>query len=219
MTTVRPIQSFSMKPGSSLPVVTMMSGRNRRASKRPCGYSSRRRSMVDVVSRCPTAMSKTSRPASQSRSRSLCTQDPPCRANTPPRRLKSSARLARPRRLYPGRSNGALRTSTCIVTRQQSAHITLSPPSAALADIRSQRMMPLACGSALPASSALTTEPASVPVSFRPSGCSPITDLARFGDAVGQQAGPSQAAPSSCARQIAGTFPVRKRPQQHPRPG
>jgi hypothetical protein len=33
MTTVRPIRSFSMKPGSSLPVVTMMLGRNRRASK------------------------------------------------------------------------------------------------------------------------------------------------------------------------------------------
>jgi hypothetical protein len=28
------------------------------------------------------------------------------------------------------------------------------------------------------------TEPASVPVSFRPPGCSPTTDLARFGSAL-----------------------------------
>src|SRR5829696_813 len=44
--------------------------------------------------------------------------------------------------------------------------------------------MPSACGGALPASSALRTEPASVPVSFRPPGCSPTTDLTRFGSAV-----------------------------------
>ena len=77
-----------------------------------------------------------------------------------------------------------LRTSICIVTRQPSAQMTLRPTSAALADIRSQRTMPSACGGALPASSALRTEPASVPVSFRPPGCSPTTDLARFGSAV-----------------------------------
>ena len=59
-----------------------------------------------------------------------------------------------------------------------------APDSAAPADIRSQRTMPSACGGALPASSALRTEPASVPVSFRPPGCSPTTDLARFGSAV-----------------------------------
>src|SRR5829696_2275738 len=46
------------KPGSSPPVDTTMFGRNLRASKRPCGYSSRRRSMVEVVSKCTTAMSK-----------------------------------------------------------------------------------------------------------------------------------------------------------------
>ena len=108
---------------------------------------------------------------------------------------------------------GPLRTSTCIVTRQPSAQITSrpTPTSAALADIRSQRTMRSACGGALPASSALRTEPASVPVSFRPPGCSPTTDLARFGSAVqrhsGPQAAPSQAAPSSCARRPAGTFP------------
>src|SRR5687767_10163574 len=44
--------------------------------------------------------------------------------------------------------------------------------------------MPSACGGALPASSALRTEPASVPVSFRPLGCSPTTDLTRFGRSV-----------------------------------
>src|SRR5215207_3184611 len=82
---------------------------------------------------------------------------------------------------------GPLRTLTCIVTRQPSAQITqitLRPTSAALADIRSQRTMPSACGGALPASSALRTEPASVLVSFRPPGCSPTTDLALFGSAV-----------------------------------
>jgi hypothetical protein len=79
---------------------------------------------------------------------------------------------------------GPLRTSTCIMTRQPSAQIILRPTSAALADIRSQRTMPSACGGALPASSALRTESASVPVSFRPPGCSPTTDLAGFGSAV-----------------------------------
>jgi hypothetical protein len=70
------------------------------------------------------------------------------------------------------------------VTRQPSAQITWRPTSAALADIRSQRTMPSACGGALPASTALRTEPASVPVSFTPPGCSPTTDLALFGSAV-----------------------------------
>ena len=112
-----------------------------------------------------------------------------------------------------GPCHGPLRTSTCIMTRQPSAQITSSPTptSAPLADIRSQRTMPSACGGALPASSALRTEPASVPVSFRPPGCSLTTDLARFAvrssGLRGRQAGPSQAAPSSCPRQIAGTSP------------
>ena len=70
------------------------------------------------------------------------------------------------------------------MTRQPSAQITSRPTSAALADIRSQRTMRSACGGALPASSALRTERASVPVSFRPPGCSPTTDLTRFGSAV-----------------------------------
>ena len=85
-----------------------------------------------------------------------------------------------------GPCHGPLRTSTCIMTRQPSAQITSrpTPTSAALADIRSQRTMPSACGGALPASSALRTEPASVPVSFRPPGCSLTTDLARFASAV-----------------------------------
>jgi hypothetical protein len=79
---------------------------------------------------------------------------------------------------------GPLRTSTCMMTRQPSGQITWHPTSAALADIRSQRTMPSACGGARPASSAVRTEPASVPVSFRPPGCSPTTDLAPFGSAV-----------------------------------
>lgn len=128
-----------------------------------------------------------------------------------PENIAADIRLVGPWRSLSGPCNGPLRTSTCIVIRQPSAHITLRPPSAALADIRSQRTMPSACGGALPASSVSTTEPASVPVSFRPPGCSPTTDLARFGSAVQRlsraAAGPSQAAPSSCARQIAGTFP------------
>jgi hypothetical protein len=97
------------------------------------------------------------------------------------------------------------------VTRQPSAQITLRPTSAALADIRSQRTMPSAYGGALRASSALITEAVSVPVSFRPRGCSPITDLARFGSAVqrlSRAAGRAvTAARSSCPRQIVGTFP------------
>ena len=104
-----------------------------------------------------------------------------------------------------------LRTSICIVTRQPSAQITLRPTSAALADIRSQRTMPSACGGALSASSALSTGPASVPVSFRPPGCSLTTDLARFGSAVQRlsraASRPVTGSASSCARQIAGTFP------------
>ena len=101
-----------------------------------------------------------------------------------PENIAADIRLVGPWRSLSGPCNGPLRTSTCIVTRQPSAQITLRPTSAALADIRSQRTMPSACGGALPASSALRTEPASVPVSFRPPGCSPTTDLARFGSAV-----------------------------------
>jgi hypothetical protein len=80
--------------------------------------------------------------------------------------------------------NGPLRTSTCIVTRQPSVQRAWRPTTAALADIRCQRTMPSACGGALPASSAVRTEPASVPVSFGPPGCSPTTDHARFGSVV-----------------------------------
>ena len=98
-----------------------------------------------------------------------------------------------------------------MVTRQPSAQITLRPTSAALADIRSQRTMPSACGGALPASSALRTEPASVPVSFRPPGCSPTTDLARFGSAVQRHwRAASRSVTGSAVHvptQIAGTFP------------
>ena len=101
-----------------------------------------------------------------------------------PENIAADIRLVGPWRSLFGPCNGPLRTSICIVTRQPSAQMTLRPTSAALADIRSQRTMPLACGGALPASSALRTEPASVPVSFRPPGCSPTTDLARFGSAV-----------------------------------
>jgi hypothetical protein len=98
-----------------------------------------------------------------------------------PENIAADIRLVGPWRSLSGPCNGPLRTSTCIVTRQPSAQITLRPTSAALADIRSQRTTPSACGGALPASSALRTEPASVPVSFRPPGCSPTTDVARFG--------------------------------------
>jgi hypothetical protein len=102
------------------------------------------------------------------------------------------------------------------VTRQPSVQITWRPTSAALADIRSQRTMPSACGGALQASSAERPEPASVPVSLRPPGCSPTTDLARFGSAIPRSRADKpvrhQAAPPSCPRQIAGhlgNFPVR----------
>jgi len=71
-----------------------------------------------------------------------------------------------------------------MMTRQPSVQIMWHPTSAALADIRSQRTLPSACGGARPSSSAGMPEPASVPVSFRPPGCSPTTDLARFGSAV-----------------------------------
>ena len=105
-----------------------------------------------------------------------------------PENIAADIRLVGPWRSLSGPCNGPLRTSTCMVTRQPSAqitwHLTWHPTSAALADIRSQRTMPSACGGALPASSALRTEPASVPVSFRPPGCSPTTDLARFGNGV-----------------------------------
>jgi hypothetical protein len=113
-----------------------------------------------------------------------------------PENIAADIRLVGPWRSLSGPCNGPLWTSTCMVTRQPSAQITWHPASAALADIRSQRTMPSACGGALPASSAVRTEPASVPVSFRPPGCSPTTDLARFGSAVqrlrGRQAGPLQ---------------------------
>lgn len=139
-----------------------------------------------------------------------------------PENIAADIRLVGPWRSLSGPCSGPLRTSTCIVTRRPSAQMTLRPTSAALADIRSQRTMPSACGGALPASLALRTGPASVPVSFRPPGCSPTTDLARFGSASRgfgrRQAGPPQAAASSCPRHLAWTS-VRKRPQEHPRPG
>ena len=94
-----------------------------------------------------------------------------------PENIAADIRLVGPWRSLSGPCNGPLRTSTCMVTRQPSAQITWRPTSAALADIRSQRTMPSACDGALPASSALRTEPASVPVSFTPPGCSPTTDL------------------------------------------
>jgi hypothetical protein len=102
----------------------------------------------------------------------------------PPENIAADIRLVGPWRSLSGPCSGPLRSSTCIVTRQPSVRITWRPTSAALADIRSQRTMPSAYGGALPASSAVRTEPASVPVSFRPPGCSPTTDLARFGSAV-----------------------------------
>ena len=132
-----------------------------------------------------------------------------------PENIAADIRLVGPWRSLSGPSNGPLRTSTCIVTRQPSAHITLRPPSAALADIRSQRTMPSACGGALPASSALTTEPASVPVSFRPPGCSPTTDLARFGSAVQRLSRAASRSVTGSAVLVRtarsrGHFPVRK---------
>ena len=111
-----------------------------------------------------------------------------------PENIAADIGLVGPWRPLSGPCDGPLRTSTCIVTRQPSVRMTRSATSAALADIRSQRTMPSACGGALPASSALRTEPASVPVSFRPPGCSPTTDLARFGSAVQR---PSRAASRS----------------------
>jgi hypothetical protein len=101
-----------------------------------------------------------------------------------PENIAADIRLVGPWCSLSGPCNGPLRTSTCMVTRQLSAQITWHPTSAALADIPSQRTMPSACGGARPSSSAVRTEPASVPVSFRPPGCSPTTDLARFGSAV-----------------------------------
>jgi hypothetical protein len=101
-----------------------------------------------------------------------------------PENIAADIRLVGPWRSLSGPCSGPLRTSTCMMTRQPSVQITWHPTSAALADIRLQRTMPLACGGARPSSSALRTEPASVPVSFRPPGCSPTTDLARFGSAV-----------------------------------
>jgi hypothetical protein len=101
-----------------------------------------------------------------------------------PENIAADIRSVGPWRSLSGPCNGPLRTSTCMVTRQPSAQITWHPTSAALADIRSQRTMPSACGGARPSNSAVRTEPASVPVSFRPPGCSPTTDLARFGSAV-----------------------------------
>ncbi len=101
-----------------------------------------------------------------------------------PENIAADIRLVGPWRPQSGPCKWPLRTSTCIVTRQPSVQITWRPTTAALADIRCQRTMPSACGGALPASSAVRTEPASVPVSFKPPGCSPTTDLARFGSAV-----------------------------------
>jgi hypothetical protein len=101
-----------------------------------------------------------------------------------PENIAADIRLVGPWCSHLALCNGPLRTSTCRMTRQASVQIPLRPTSAALADIRSQRTMPSVCGGALPASSALRTEPASVPMSLRPPGCSPTTDLARFGSAV-----------------------------------
>jgi hypothetical protein len=101
-----------------------------------------------------------------------------------PENIAADIRLVGPWRSLSGSCNGPLRTSTCMVTRQPSVQITWRPTSAALADIRSRRTMPLACGGARPASSAVRAEPASVPVSFGPPGYSPTTDLAWFGSAV-----------------------------------
>ena len=101
-----------------------------------------------------------------------------------PENIAADIRLVGPWRSLSGPCNGPLRSSTCMVTRQPSAQITWHPTSAALADIRSQRTMPSACGGARPSSPAVRAEPASVPVSFRPPGCSPTTDLAQFGSAV-----------------------------------
>ena len=52
------IKASSTKARSPSGVCTTMLGRKRRASKRPCGYSSRNRSSVAVVSRWTTAVSK-----------------------------------------------------------------------------------------------------------------------------------------------------------------
>ena len=141
-----------------------------------------------------------------------------------PESIAADIRLVGPWRSLSGPCNGSLRTSTCIVTRQPSAHITLRPPSAALADIRSQRTMPSACGGALPASSALRTEPASVPVSFMPPGCSPTTDIARFGSAVQRHSrvasrfvtGSAVLVRTAARGDISRSG---KRPQEDPRPG
>ena len=128
-----------------------------------------------------------------------------------PENIAADIRLVGPWRSLSGPCNGPLWTSTCMVTRQPSAQITWHPTSAALADIRSQRTMPSACGGALPASSALRTEPASVPVSFRPPGCSPTTDLARFGNGVQPLSRAASRSVTGSAvlvpTQIAGTFP------------
>ena len=141
-----------------------------------------------------------------------------------PEKIAADIRLVGFWRSLSGPCYGPLRTSICIVIRQPSAQMILRPISAVLADIRSQRTMPSACGGALPAGLALSTEPASVPVSFRPPGCSPTTDLARFGSAV-------QRLSRAASRSVTGSavlvhtadrgehFPVRKRPQDHPRPG
>ena len=135
-----------------------------------------------------------------------------------PENIAADIRLVGPWRSLSGPCDGPLRTSTCIVTRQPSAQITWRPTSAALADIRSQRTMPSACGGALPASSALRTEPASVPVSFRPPGCSPTTDLTRFGSAGpaalegGKPVRHRRRRPRAHGRSRA-HFPVRKRPR------
>jgi hypothetical protein len=122
-----------------------------------------------------------------------------------PENIAADIRLVGPWRSLSGPCDGPLRTSTCIVTRQPSVRMTWSATSAALADIRSQRTMPSACGGALPASSALRTEPASVPVSFRPPGCSPTTDLARFGS------GPQVVGQFRASRQDSARTLVRRR--------
>jgi hypothetical protein len=133
-----------------------------------------------------------------------------------PENIAADIRLVDPWRSLSGPCDGPLRTSTCIVTRQPSAQMTLRPTSAALADIRSQRTMPSACGGAPPANAALGTEPASVPVSFRLPGCSPTTDLARSavrssGFEGGKPVRDRQRRPRAHGSSR-GHFPVRKRP-------
>ena len=58
MASVWPIHAFSTKSLTPSVVCTTTFGRKRRTSNRPCGYSSRSRSRVAVVSTWTTAQSK-----------------------------------------------------------------------------------------------------------------------------------------------------------------